>query len=49
MREVVVLRDINDFSYKDIADMLDLPIGTVMSRLSRGRQQLAALLARADA
>jgi RNA polymerase sigma-70 factor (ECF subfamily) len=49
MREVVVLRDINDFSYKDIAEMLNLPIGTVMSRLSRGRQQLAALLARADA
>lgn len=48
MREVVVLRDINDFSYKDIADMLDLPIGTVMSRLSRGRQQLAALLVRAN-
>lgn len=49
MREVVVLRDINDFSYKEISDMLDLPIGTVMSRLSRGRQQLAVLLARGDA
>ena len=49
MREVVVLRDINDFSYKDIAEMLNLPIGTVMSRLSRGRQQLVALLAWADA
>ncbi len=48
MREVVVLRDINDLSYKEIADVLELPIGTVMSRLSRGRQQLAALLARTE-
>lgn len=45
MREVLVLREINDLNYKDIAQVLDLPIGTVMSRLSRGRQQLAMLLA----
>jgi len=49
MREVVVLRDVNGFSYKDIAEMLNLPIGTVMSRLSRGRQQLAVLIRRAEA
>ena len=44
MREVVVLRDVNGMSYKEIAEVLSLPIGTVMSRLSRGRQQLAGLL-----
>jgi RNA polymerase sigma-70 factor, ECF subfamily len=48
MREVVVLRDVNGFSYKEIAEVLNLPIGTVMSRLSRGRQQLAALVRRAE-
>jgi len=48
MREVVVLRDVNGFSYKEIAEVLNLPTGTVMSRLARGRQQLAILLSRAD-
>ena len=47
-RELVVLRDINDLSYKEIAQLLELPIGTVMSRLARGRQQLALLLGRPD-
>jgi len=46
MREVLVLREINELNYKDIADVLNLPVGTVMSRLSRGRQQLALLLAK---
>lgn len=45
-REVVVLREIEGFSYKEIADVVDLPIGTVMSRLARGRKRLHALLAR---
>ena len=43
-REVVVLRDINGLNYKEIAQLLSLPIGTVMSRLARGRHQLALLV-----
>lgn len=37
-REVVVLADLNELSYQEIADMLEIPIGTVRSRLSRGRR-----------
>lgn len=40
-REVVVLREIEDLAYKEIAVVLAIPIGTVMSRLSRARQLLA--------
>ncbi|HXG94451.1 MAG TPA: sigma-70 family RNA polymerase sigma factor [Blastocatellia bacterium] len=43
--EVVHLADVEDFSYKEIAEMLGIPIGTVMSRLSRGRQMLRTHLA----
>jgi RNA polymerase sigma-70 factor, ECF subfamily len=39
-REVVWLRDVDELSYQEIADVLEIPIGTVMSRLSRGRKQL---------
>jgi RNA polymerase sigma-70 factor (ECF subfamily) len=39
-REAVWLRDVEEFSYAEIADMLAIPIGTVMSRISRGRRQL---------
>ena len=44
-REVVLLADVQEFSYKEIAEMLGIPIGTVMSRLSRGRKQLRVKLA----
>jgi RNA polymerase sigma-70 factor (ECF subfamily) len=43
-REVIVLREINQLNYRDIAQITNVPIGTVMSRLSRGRQLLIALL-----
>jgi len=43
-REILVLREIEDLSYKHIAHVLDLPIGTVMSRLARAREKLAAEL-----
>lgn len=44
-RMVVILADIHDFSYKEIADILDVPVGTVMSRLFRGRRHLQRSLA----
>jgi RNA polymerase sigma-70 factor (ECF subfamily) len=46
-RDVVVLVDIGDFSYQDAAQILDIPIGTVMSRLHRGRRVLKQELAEA--
>jgi RNA polymerase sigma-70 factor (ECF subfamily) len=39
-RQAVWLRDVEEFSYAEIARILDVPIGTVMSRISRGRRML---------
>ena len=44
-RDVVVLVDIGDFTYADAAQILDIPIGTVMSRLHRGRRILKKAMA----
>jgi len=43
-REIVILREMEGFSYKEIADLAEVPIGTVMSRLARARKQLQQLL-----
>jgi len=43
-REAVVLADVQEFSYKEVAATLSVPVGTVMSRLSRGRKLLRAEL-----
>ena len=43
-REVLVLRELEGLSYKQIANVADLPVGTVMSRLARGRERLQQLL-----
>lgn len=44
-REVIVMRELEDLSYKQIAGIVGIPIGTVMSRLGRGRKQLVKILA----
>jgi len=43
-REVMVMREMEELSYKEIANIIDVPMGTVMSRLARGRKRLQALL-----
>jgi RNA polymerase sigma-70 factor, ECF subfamily len=43
-RETIVLRELEGLSYKEISEVTEVPIGTVMSRLSRGRNQLALIL-----
>jgi RNA polymerase sigma-70 factor (ECF subfamily) len=45
-RSVVLLADVQDFDYKEVADILNIPIGTVMSRLNRARTQLKKSLAK---
>ena len=44
LREVLVLRELEELSYREIASIARIPMGTVMSRLSRGRQQLQQVL-----
>ncbi len=46
LREAVILRDLQDFDYKEIAQVLKVPEGTVKSRINRGRMELARLLSR---
>ena len=48
-REAVWLRDVEEFSYAEIAEMLGVPMGTVMSRISRGRRLLFERLSQAPA
>jgi RNA polymerase sigma-70 factor (ECF subfamily) len=46
-REIVILREMEGFSYKEIAELAEVPIGTVMSRLARARRLLQKSLAAA--
>jgi RNA polymerase sigma-70 factor (ECF subfamily) len=48
LREAVILRDLEDMDYKEIAQVLRIPEGTVKSRISRGRGELARLLRRIE-
>jgi DNA-directed RNA polymerase specialized sigma subunit, sigma24 homolog len=46
LRECVILRDIEELTYQEIVDILRIPIGTVKSRINRGRIELAKILRR---
>jgi RNA polymerase sigma-70 factor (ECF subfamily) len=46
LREAVILRDLQDLEYREIAAILRIPEGTVKSRLNRGRAELARVLRR---
>ena len=43
-REVIILREVQGLSYKEIGEIAEIPVGTVMSRLSRARRRLARAL-----
>ena len=44
LREAVILRDLQEMEYREIAELLNIPEGTVKSRINRGRAELARLL-----
>ena len=46
-REILILRELEGLSYKEIAEVVDVPMGTVMSSLARGRERLRETLVRA--
>jgi RNA polymerase sigma-70 factor (ECF subfamily) len=46
-REILVLRELEGMSYREIADLAGIPVGTVMSRLARGRERLQRQLTQA--
>jgi len=46
LRETIILRDLQELEYREIAQVLSIPEGTVKSRLNRGRAELARLLKR---
>lgn len=46
LRQAVVLRDLQEMSYEEMAELLEVPLGTVKSRINRGRLELARLLVR---
>lgn len=48
LREAVILRDLHDFDYQEIAQILEVPQGTVKSRINRGRLELASVLKRME-
>ena len=48
LREVIILRELEGLSYQEIARVTESPVGTVMSRLSRGRRQLQGQLAASE-
>jgi RNA polymerase sigma-70 factor (ECF subfamily) len=49
LREVIVLRELQDLSYREISEIVGIPMGTVMSRLSRARDRLATALGAREA
>ena len=47
LKEVLILRELNELSYREISEVIGVPVGTVMSRLSRAREKLASVLGEA--